>query len=196
MIFHIDYPTTLRYYIGTEFEQNIIARNEEYEKMVNNGEINLSKPLTKQFEHILNLLNNSKYKLELCFTYNVEISSPINLKSKIKFSENYGGGPTFVQTQLKVNKDTLKEYKKAIQGGIRPIAVLLQVENDSISYILDGHHKLLAYKELGIEPKILMVTKLQSTEFNYDNGIKIMHQLGLLDEEIAKKYKQATPFSE
>ena len=65
---------------------------------------------------------------------------------------------------------------------------MLQIENSGTPFILDGHHKLIAYEELGIGPQILMITKLLNTESNYESGLKILQQLVVNDKNAMKKY--------
>lgn len=81
-----------------------------------------------------------------------------------------GDNAMFTQTFSKINENTLAYYEKIILDGVRPKAVLFQAifqeeENsnwnsfDSPMYILDGHHKLLAYKNLKIDPELILISK-------------------------------------
>ena len=65
-----------------------------------------------------------------------------------------------------------EHYKKIIKEGIKPIVILYnhnyELENDtewSHDFVLDGHHKLIAYDELRISPIRLIISKhLQNNE--------------------------------
>ncbi|MGG9963126.1 hypothetical protein [Ferruginibacter sp. SUN106] len=87
------------------------------------------------------------------------------------------GGENLMFTQLHsaINKKRVKEYEESIFYGGRPKAVVFQAyfnergtyadgstwmnTVDSPMFILDGHHKLLAYQNLNIDPELVIITK-------------------------------------
>lgn len=57
-------------------------------------------------------------------------------------------------------------YLRRIRAGARPALVALRPTEDSIAaYLLDGHHKLAAYREAGIRPLLLTLTRTGSAPF-------------------------------
>mgnify|MGYP001168708426 FL=1 len=102
---------------------------------------------------------------------------------KVENFENYfydyynpsGENVMFTQSKNKINNEVIKNYEKLILSGLRPKAVLFQAffndsgtyddgskwmsSFDSPKFILDGHHKLLAYKNLNVEPEYVLILK-------------------------------------
>lgn len=63
------------------------------------------------------------------------------------------------------DEDTLDGYVDAIEEGDRPLAVILRSEppgdeQDCASFLIDGHHKLAAYRRTGINPHFLDIARL------------------------------------
>lgn len=60
---------------------------------------------------------------------------------------------------------TLTGYVDAIEDGDRPLAVILRSEppgdeQDCAAFLIDGHHKLAAYRRTGIAPHFLDIARL------------------------------------
>lgn len=60
---------------------------------------------------------------------------------------------------------TVEEYAEAIDEGDRPLAVLLRSEppgdeQDCAAFLIDGHHKLAAYRRTETAPHFLDITRL------------------------------------
>jgi hypothetical protein len=53
-------------------------------------------------------------------------------------------------------------YRTAIRSGHRPVAVVLAVvlETGDATVILDGHHKVAAYREENVLPQLLVISTL------------------------------------
>jgi hypothetical protein len=63
------------------------------------------------------------------------------------------------------DQDTLEMYVEAIEHGERPLAVILRSEppgdeEDCAAFLLDGHHKLSAYRRTGVQPHFLDIARL------------------------------------
>lgn len=77
------------------------------------------------------------------------------------------------QLEIAINKERIKFYKNEIKQGKRPFIITIYksyiedkltpnktneyVEWDSALFLLDGHHKFIAYKELGVYPPIFTI---------------------------------------
>ncbi|WP_196888425.1 hypothetical protein [Aureivirga sp. CE67] len=83
----------------------------------------------------------------------------------------------FIATEPKsnINWDRVKYFEEEIKKGKRPFAIIFSSdfisktsEADWISeyFILDGHHKLIAYSNLKIYPAIALITKINNSEFD------------------------------
>lgn len=85
-------------------------------------------------------------------------------------SNFYEGGESnylvATQSQNLLNLDTVKTYKQKIQKGLRPVILVYNawdISSDlySNNYLIDGHHKMQAYLETGIKPKILEFSEIE-----------------------------------
>ncbi|HEX2145738.1 MAG TPA: hypothetical protein VHG10_14655 [Glycomyces sp.] len=61
--------------------------------------------------------------------------------------------------------ETLESYVESIEHGERPLAVILRSEppgdeQDCAAFLIDGHHKLAAYRRTGIAPHFLDIARL------------------------------------
>lgn len=87
----------------------------------------------------------------------------------------YDGLESFFATQPKENidQDRVKYFEEKIKNGERPFCIIFTASSSfarAAYYILDGHHKLLAYQNLNIYPPLALITHLPNntneTEFN------------------------------
>ncbi|WP_205325980.1 hypothetical protein [Glycomyces sp. YM15] len=63
------------------------------------------------------------------------------------------------------DEETIAGYVDAIEDGDRPLAVIIRSEppgdeQDCASFLIDGHHKLAAYRRTGIAPHFLDIARL------------------------------------
>lgn len=63
------------------------------------------------------------------------------------------------------DSETLAAYSESIEDGERPLAVTLRSEppgdeEDCAAFLLDGHHKLAAYRRTGVRPHFLDIARL------------------------------------
>lgn len=79
------------------------------------------------------------------------------------YYEPSGHNMLFTQNYNNINQNRVKEYENLILSGIRPKAVLFEASFGDIfspMFILDGHHKLLAYNNLKVKPEFVMIEKI------------------------------------
>ena len=98
----------------------------------------------------------------------------------------YDGWRAFFATQPKENidQDRVNYFKEKIRNGERPFAIIFDAywaseDFESSYYILDGHHKLLAYQSLSLYPPLALITHLPNTldetEFDIDQLSKCLY---------------------
>ena len=83
----------------------------------------------------------------------------------------YPGFQTLYATQpsTSINQERVKHFEEQIKSGEYPFAIIINAysaltDNYSANFILDGHHKLLAYANLGIYPPIALITRQYEKE--------------------------------
>lgn len=84
-------------------------------------------------------------------------SSDLQHKSSLHYYPT-GKDLIFTQSNDQINAERLMYYKKIILDGQRPVGISIRMEDTN--YLLDGHHKLLAYQSLNITPKIIQIEKV------------------------------------
>lgn len=81
----------------------------------------------------------------------------------------------FTQPFENLDFERIKYYENKILSGERPLAIALRVKRtaqddedsyqdtdfNTTKYVLDGHHKLVAYKNLGINPSYIVINRIQ-----------------------------------
>ena len=90
----------------------------------------------------------------------------------------YAGYKEFLlatQSEESLNKERIKYFENEIKNGSRPAVIIFNCELPkqalySGNFIIDGHHKILAYKNLDIEPPIIEIKYLPKSrkEVYYD----------------------------
>jgi len=92
----------------------------------------------------------------------------------------YGRQLMFTQPFETLNQRRIKDYEKRIQAGERPLALAIRVKRgdqddedsyqdnyfNTTKYILDGHHKLVAYQNLKINPSYIVINRKQRGDLN------------------------------
>ena len=127
-------------------------------------------------------------------TTNPEIYDTINSQTPEDLSKIYsvtesfydGNNESLLFTQPLeiINKDRIKYYEELIKKGLRPTAIiyygLLEESgiyddgsiwksiNRSGLYILDGHHKLMAYKRLNQAPSLMRIIKRYNSKDDFN----------------------------
>jgi len=160
-----------------------LIKNLNYSK----SEINA---LLKNYRNFLLKLNNNSELLSAIFnTFSPFLDTGNYIVKTQKANDNfalyeyldfdrsfYGGHQTLIALQKMgdLNRETVEKYKKEIKTNIFPYIVvlgLMDVDNDANYYfILDGHHKAMAYKELNMAPNIIFFEKIPD-----DNKEKIIY---------------------
>lgn len=89
----------------------------------------------------------------------------------------YDGYSNFYATEplANINQERADYFEKQIIDGERPFVIIMNAryyekDLDSASFILDGHHKLLAYQKLNIYPAVVSITYVpaNSSEVEFD----------------------------
>lgn len=88
------------------------------------------------------------------------IHSNITEMTTSGFYDAYYDNLIFTQSEDSLNRKTIKEYKRIIKSGKRPVCLVYNPDfEEENNYVIDGHHKLMAYKKLKIKPVILEISQ-------------------------------------
>lgn len=145
----------------------------------------------KQVDDLIFLAYNEDIRMTSSYLFDKykkieETSNAWKLQDKITyfskwFYDDSCGHSNFLFTRAMetINFQQVKFYESEILNGKFPFAILMRKEfthqegntmahQDSGWYILDGHHKLLAYHNLKIPPRLLKIKQIV-TNLEYDN---------------------------
>jgi hypothetical protein len=100
----------------------------------------LRRPLAETLRPLLDLLADGEYRVE----------GPERLADERVLTPT-GGWPPADTTRVDY-------YRTAIQSGHRPVAVLL--ETGETGLILDGHHKIAAYRAENVPPSVVRIAEV------------------------------------
>lgn len=94
------------------------------------------------------------------FRYKNSFNSDYYQSNLLDFSTRHfynmdGCGLIATQPEESINEERVKFFKEEIMSERRPFAII--ASKDSEYFVLDGHHKLLAYEQLGIYPPLLFI---------------------------------------
>lgn len=91
----------------------------------------------------------------------------------------YGRQLMFTQPFESINPKRVKHYEDLIKNGERPLAISIRVkrgpedeesyqnsDENTTKYILDGHHKLVAYQNLKINPSYIVINRILREDSN------------------------------
>lgn len=89
----------------------------------------------------------------------------------------YGGCLDISPTQNAINTKLVEEYKEQILKGVRPIIILIHVENSWMFHILDGHHKFCAYGRAKVKPHAIIITKIGNEYKSVESTIELAKKM-------------------
>ena len=169
--------TTMRYHIGKVISEKDLILDRTYQNFVQTGDLTEA-PLADQFQYIISRLASGRYELkveEITQTFGVFTHSDSFL------SEHYDGIHEYdvrlIATQDRFAHEAISSYKQCISTGTRPIVVLLSGSKFEDYFIIDGHHKLFAYQELGINPRALTITRLDEQRLTEKEAKQIFNDI-------------------
>lgn len=103
----------------------------------------------------------------------------------------YGWVLVFTQPTDALNRERVTKYAQAIQNGHRPIALTGTVEDGWCEFVIDGHHKLQAYRNEQIKPTFISVSRLDAPRLLPDafaGYIGTEHPMGSHYRKVKSRY--------
>jgi hypothetical protein len=144
-----------------------------------------TKPMAKQIQPVLNLLPSGPYKLAYtestkdystpddCLWEAIEFD-PENLKlpSELEGFLDCPRDPTIFCTvpSATLDQSRIERFVKEIREGSRPPLILLQADDGVWDLLIDGHHKLQAYRRLKLIPAYVRVTALKPPHISHEEA--------------------------
>lgn len=161
-------------------------RLEAYRRAVNSG-FDSTRSIADQIGLLLNLFVGGRYQLELLEADDWELIG--------KDTENFYPYPDncFIATRAKESLDgqTIEQHVNAINRGERPIVVVATVPEGPVAYVIDGHHKLQAYRRAGVPPRPICITALKPAPVDLADGKRLVGGWSTLGRHYVK-WKKST----
>ena len=168
--------TTWRYHIAKGVDERSWAESIKASEILKNG-VTLINEFDYLVDYYSQFLKTGQYEFGL---YNLnDHYGFVHLPKGNEFQsfDYYGGLPDLIPTQNYYSDQKVNEYKQLIQIGSKPVMVIFHVVESHILFILDGHHKFLAYGQLNIKPKALIISKLNSSALSIDQSLKMANKM-------------------
>lgn len=180
--------STLRYQIARSIDEYDLLTDKSFSDVLKYGSIQAD-GLSGTFEYILNLLAAGEYKLALTtIDHETELLEISESKGIHNQAEEYGGIVEVIATQSYLDEQVVQEYQNLIAKGNEPIVVMLTANTIEDNYILDGHHKFVAYKRVKQNARALQITKLNPVKIDNDMGLQLMDQCGQIRPEFVERF--------
>lgn len=150
------------------------------------GSDSLARTLVDSFPELVSILVAGEYKLEL------EELPPDTYVVDFSFGDKSGGISNFypgfgalvaTQPRSSLSEQIIRDYDRRIADGARPLVVTLAGGISWAEFVIDGHHKLQAYRRSGISIHRLAIIKLNP------QPVKLSDVLGLIPDDDAEKAK-------
>ncbi|MES2947603.1 MAG: hypothetical protein V4858_03580 [Pseudomonadota bacterium] len=151
-------------------------------------EISRETTLASHFAVVLAVLEPGHYMLTLedipADSYTVEFSRVV--VSELEESCFYPGFGAMVATQREpsMSSQRVEDYIRAIEAGARPTVITLSTTGAWSEFILDGHHKLKAYRVADVQIRRLAITRLDSQRLPLEDALQFLPEAGPLRQHL------------
>jgi hypothetical protein len=180
--------STWRYHIAKGVNERSWAESILASEILKNG-IGSKNEFDDLVEYYSQFLKSGQYEFGIYDLH--EHYDLIHLPEEDEFQafDYYGGCPDMIPTQKTYQDETINEYKQIIQNGIKPTMVIFHVAQSHILFILDGHHKFIAYGQLKMKPRALIISKLNSSTLSIEQSINMAKKMECNNEDYLKWIK-------
>lgn len=168
--------STWRYHIAQGLDKQAIEVNKGIEDLLKRGIKNEGDflAITEYFNKFFKFGNYEYGYYEMSEDANwVEIPEDENYSC----FDYYGGCLDISPTQNSIDENKVEEYNQAILKGLRPVIILIHVQNSWMFFILDGHHKFCAYGKANIKPHAIIITKIGNEYKSLDETIELAFRM-------------------
>lgn len=137
-----------------------------------------SRYLAEQIEPLLALFAPGTYSIEYTPSeagepvYTIECLSPAHAAQEL-FEYYPVRCRNLVCTQVSESLDAgrVEFFRERIRAGFRPVVLITSAERTYGDFVIDGHHKLAAYRQERVQPAILSITREGAPEISLSEGL-------------------------
>jgi hypothetical protein len=180
--------STWRYQIAKSIEESDLILDNKFRQFVKYGYLS-SDSLIRQFDYIIKTLSSGEYELKIDdLSYDLELVENVNETNEYFTYDSYGGLDDIIETQSGYNEVIINEYINIIRNGAEPIMVVLTTKNSDNRFIIDGHHKFIAYSRLKKNPRALIITKLNSDLIDKEEALNVFKVSNCKNRDYKNRY--------
>lgn len=167
--------TTWRYHLAKGLIKSPFLRKTHIETILSDGILN-EEQVNAIIRYYKSFLKTGYYSFG---TYQLDrhIELIPAISSDYIESDTYGGIVSIIGTQTNMNSKTVASYKEQILKGKRPCLILFRNKDSHHQFILDGHHKFLAYRATKVPPHALIITKLSPKALSTEDALKTFKKM-------------------
>lgn len=169
--------TTWRYHIAKGITDKSIGENQKIQDLSRRGIKNETDFLWIT-DYFKKFLCRGKYDFGYFELFDDIYWVEIPENEVYKNFDYYGGCFDLSPTQNNFQSELIDQYTKEILAGSRPVMILIHLAHSLMFFILDGHHKFLAYQKAKIKPHAIIITKLESKYMSSVDSIQLMKSMG------------------
>lgn len=142
------------------------------------GGLDLGKGLAVQLGVLVNMFGDGQYSLS--YLPEVPVRDVLEYDASFSFTDErehfYPGDHMLVATRPSDRMDPtrIEHYRAAIRGGARPLLIVIRVAEGRTSFVLDGHHKLRAYRSLGVPAALVSIERTGAGPIDKLEGLKLL----------------------
>lgn len=132
-------------------------------------------PLSETLNGLLILFEKGQY---LIGEYEIDDYELFDVKKTISSPINYYPlGWSLIMTKPKndLHEFTIQEHMEKIKNGKKLKVIVTSVYDNGTLYVIDGHHKLEAYKRLNIYPWIIEIVSVLSKPLDIEMGCSMLN---------------------
>jgi hypothetical protein len=129
------------------------------------GKLNSKDSLESQISPVMAMLTPGQYKIEFRHTTDVGYFSEFNSKWSVSTDRDQfypvdDNSIVLTRPLDSLNEVRIRYFQNLIERGHRPIAITLSTAEGWSEYVIDGHHKLQAYRLLNVSPSLIRIVRL------------------------------------
>ena len=186
--------STWRYQIAKNTTETDIIADNQFRNFVKYGFLQADS-IQSQFAYIIDKLAIGRYRLAIEYVdTGIELIEPcltsqnFTPRSDYFHFDTYGGLVEVIATQLLTDENIIEEYIELIKKNIEPIAVVISTEDAYNTFLLDGHHKFIAYSRLKRPVRVLRIVKLDSLPIDRNLGLELLSMSGSRNAEYRNRF--------
>ncbi|KAB2932687.1 MAG: hypothetical protein F9K24_09920 [Leptonema illini] len=139
---------------------------------------------------LLALFENGQYVLSKGIAHGAEVLdfplADIVTEQPYPFYCRSGSILICTQPSAYLDKGRVAEYRDQILSGARPYLIVAEVFRSDIQFVMDGHHKLEAYRQADIKPHLIEISRTNSRGLTLEDGLRAFGDSMSLRSEYAR----------